>query len=77
MELKDKFRLDESFEKKLAHVQEEAAGTADSSACTEAVQALVALGYSGTEALQAVKKVTGAEQMDAEAILKAALKYIF
>lgn len=77
LELKDKFRLDESFEKKLAHVQEEAAGTADSSACTEAVQALVALGYSGTEALQAVKKVTGAEQMDAEAILKAALKYIF
>ena len=33
--------------------------------------------YSGTEALQAVKKVAGAADMDTEAVLKAALKYLF
>ena len=40
----------------------------------EAVQALTALGYSSTDALRAVKQVEGAEQMDVETLLKAALK---
>ena len=40
----------------------------------EAVQALVALGYPNTDALRAVKKVEGAETMDVETLLKAALK---
>ena len=43
----------------------------------QAIQALTALGYSAAEAMQAVKKVEGAEQMDTEALLKAALKFIF
>lgn len=43
----------------------------------DAVQALVALGYSSTEALKAVNKIEDLEGMDSEAILKAALKYIF
>ena len=43
----------------------------------DAVQALTALGYSGTEALQAVKKVEITEGMDSEAVLKAALKHMF
>ena len=34
-------------------------------------------GYSGTEALQAVKKVEITEGMDSEAVLKAALKHMF
>ena len=78
LELKDRFRLDDAFEKKLAHTQ--AAGErADVSggAESDAVQALVALGYSGTEAMQAVRKVKADASMDSEAILKAALKYIF
>ena len=77
LELKDKFQLEDAFDKKMSHVQEEAAAKGDGGAGAEAVQALVALGYSGTEALQAVKKVEGADQMDAEAVLKAALKFIF
>ena len=40
------------------------------------MQALTALGYSGTEALQAVRKVEAAPEMDAEEILKAALKFM-
>lgn len=77
LELKDKFSLEEAFEQKLANQQqpETAAGSPDAS--NEAVQALVALGYSGTEALQAVRKVPDAETMDTEKLLKAALKYLF
>ena len=44
---------------------------------TEAVEALTALGYSAQEALQAVKKVVISEEMDVEAVLKAALKNMF
>ena len=42
----------------------------------EAVQALVALGYGSTEALRAVKKVEVGEAMEAEDVLKLALKYM-
>lgn len=43
----------------------------------EAVEALVALGYSSTEALKAIRTIPNASDMDAEALLKAALKNIF
>ena len=43
----------------------------------DAVEALVALGYSSTEALKAVNQIEDFSDMDSEAILKAALKYIF
>lgn len=42
----------------------------------EAVEALVALGYTGTEASRAVKKVTIAEDMTAEDVLKGALRHL-
>lgn len=45
-----------------------------SEAAKEAVEALTALGYSQTESFKAVKKVQLSEDMDVEAILKAALK---
>ena len=77
LELKDKFSLEEAFEKKLAANQQSAAEQINEDAASEAVQVLVALGYSGTEALQAVKKVEGAADMDTEAVLKAALKFLF
>ena len=78
LELRDKFQLDDAFEKKLEHVQQSgAAAVSGSDAEGDAVQALVALGYSGTEALQAVRKVGADASMDSEAILKAALKHIF
>lgn len=75
LELKDKLNAEEAFELKLAHVQEEAgaeAAAADGS--REAVEALVTLGYSSTQALQAVRKVSGIPADDVEGILKAALK---
>lgn len=75
LELKDKLNAEEAFELKLAYVQEEAgseAAAADGSG--EAVEALVALGYSSTQALQAVRKVSGIPADDVEGILKAALK---
>ena len=76
LELKDKLKLEDAFELKLAHEQEKASaglgGAADGR--QEAVEALVALGYSSTDALRAVRQVTDVEPDDVEAILKAALK---
>lgn len=43
----------------------------------EAVEALIALGYSSSEALKAVSQIPNPEEMDSEGILKAALKNIF
>lgn len=75
LELKDKLNAEEAFELKLAHVQEEAgAEAAAADGIREAVEALVALGYSSTQALQAVRKVSGIPADDVEGILKAALK---
>ena len=52
LELKDKLKLEDAFEKKLAHEQEAAAisGTNILDGSKEAVEALVALGYSSTDA---------------------------
>ena len=47
------------------------------SAKSEAIEALVALGYSSQEALHAVKQVEITENMDVEMILKTALKNMF
>lgn len=77
LELKDKFDLEEAFEKKLDHVSEtRIQGAGSSAAAEEAVQALTALGYSGTEALQAVRRVELSPDMGTEEILKAALKFM-
>lgn len=77
LELKDKFSLEEAFEQKLENRKAPEASDGREDAVSEAVQALVALGYSGTEALQAVRKVPDSGTMDTEAVLKAALKYLF
>ena len=42
----------------------------------DAVQALVALGYGSTEALKAVRQVEWNSEMEAEDLLKQALKYM-
>ena len=61
---------------KLAHEQERAAVGAGgvSDGRQEAVEALVALGYSSADALRAVRKVTDVPPDDVEGLLKAALK---
>ena len=76
LELKDKMKLEDAFELKLAHEQEKAvAGLGEiSDGRQEAVEALVALGYSSTDALRAVRKVTDMAPDDVEGLLKAALK---
>ena len=76
LELKDKMKLEDAFEIKLAHQQEEAAIDAADlrDSRQEAVEALVALGYSSADALRAVRKVTDVAPDDVEGLLKAALK---
>lgn len=78
LELKDKLKLEDAFEKKLAHEQEvsAAAGTGLHDGRQEAVEALVALGYSSTDAMRAVRKVTDVAPDDVEGLLKAALKQL-
>lgn len=74
LDLKDKLSLEEAFERKLDHSQESPEAGGVTAARAEAVQALTALGYSGSDALRAVKKVPEDGEMDVEEILKAALK---
>ena len=76
LELKDKLKLEDAFEKKLAHEQEAASvsGFLIHDGRQEAAEALIALGYSSTDAMKAVRKVTDVSPDDVEALLKAALK---
>lgn len=52
-------------------------GTADNMMKREAIEALVALGYSASDATAAVKKVDVGEDATSESILKMALKHMF
>ena len=77
LDLKDKVSAEEMIasmeaEKGTGAVAAPLAGEAS----REAVEALVALGYSNLEASKAVKSVQTTEDMDAEAVLKASLKYL-
>ena len=76
LELKDKMDLQDAFEQKTLHEQEAVQGVGGSlrDARKEAVEALTALGYSGSEALKAVRSVEMQDDMDVEDILKLALK---
>lgn len=74
LELKDKLSLEDAMEKKNANYAESAVGSTFANAADEAVQALVALGYSSSEALKVVRRIEGTETMDAESILKQALR---
>ena len=76
LELKDKFSLEEAFDKRLENAGSVPAGIMND-AKTEAVEALTALGYSNADALRAVKKAAVSDEMDTEEILKAALKNMF
>ncbi len=82
LDLKEKV----SMEDVLPSLAEDAAGPAGfaggrtasgmTGAAKEAVDALVALGYSPVEATKAVRRVEGAEDMTPEQILKASLRYM-
>lgn len=74
LELKDKLSLEDAFEKRLTNQNDLTASAGMTDSKGEAVQALAALGYSNTDALKAVNKAEITDDMDTEAILKAALK---
>lgn len=75
LDLKDKISLEDTF---VSQESVSYAANADGigQARAEAVEALTALGYSSSDALRAVKAVEE-EDMDVEALLKAALKKMF
>ena len=78
LELRDKFNIQEALEMKAEHVQMPGTGEADlTDMKKEAVEALTALGYSGADALRAVKKVELTPNMSVEILLKLALKNMF
>ncbi|MGN0164587.1 MAG: Holliday junction branch migration protein RuvA [Lachnospiraceae bacterium] len=78
LDLKDRITLEDAFEKKLENTKTEAASS-DMNMGTvkeDAVMALVALGYSRTESMQAVQKVQINELSTVDSVLSASLKYL-
>lgn len=73
LELKDKLSLEDAFEQKLEHQQTSQVSNAKG-VKNEAVEALVALGYSSSEALKALNGIEVTDETDVEDLLKAALK---
>jgi Holliday junction DNA helicase RuvA len=77
LELKDKLKLEDVFEEKLSHVDDNI-GNRDilSGIRNDAIQALVALGYTNTDALRSVRQIEITDDMDVEDVLKLSLKKI-
>lgn len=73
MELKDKIQLEDMISAD-RDMTDTIQGQPDGDAVVEASMALVALGYSNTDALRAIRAVGDTEGMDTEAIIKLALK---
>ena len=73
IELKDKLNLEDVLEPKLdANFQ-----VNDNNSMSEAVMALVALGYSQADAYRAVKSIDNIDELDVENVIKMALKKIY
>lgn len=77
IELKDKLNLESMIE---GHGDAEMSlsdpGDAAANVRDEVIMALTVLGYGNTEAVRAVRAVSGADEMDSETLLKQALKKI-
>lgn len=79
LDLKDKVQAEDLLTPLLdgsAAVSPAAGNGLSGNAAKEAVEALVALGYTNAEAVKAVKSANVTEEMDSEAVLKASLKYL-
>ena len=74
IELKDKLSLEDAFEQKLENNQNMSAKNTATGKKNEAVEALVSLGYSSSEALKVLARIDISEESTVEAILKEALK---
>lgn len=80
LDLKDKISMDDVLPQEFAQGQAKAAGASATlgvdGAEKEAIEALVTLGYSPSEATKAVRQVAITEDMNSEAVLKASLKFL-
>lgn len=77
LELKDKFHLEDALEEIAEPVQTTGRGKNEmGDAHAEAVQALVALGYSNSDALKAVRLADTGDNATTEDLLKSALKQL-
>lgn len=77
LELKDKLHVEDALEHAMSASDSMSTSVESSREVTsEAIQALVALGYGNTEALKAVKKVEITSEMSVNEVLKQALKFI-
>lgn len=81
LDLRDKISLEDTLKGLGGPVDKAKASadaqTADNQMKREAIEALVALGYSASDATSAVKRVELQENTTVESILKQALKYMF
>ena len=76
LELKDKLKLEDAIENTLNVNSEVKTNSGMTDAKNEAVMALVALGYSQSESLKAVKNVDITEDISSEDIIKKALRLL-
>ena len=74
LELKDKFKLQNTVETKLLQGDTMVAGAKASNMREEAVEALATLGYSATEAMKMLRKVEITETTTVEDLIKQGLK---
>lgn len=79
LDLKDKLKIEDFFQPLDGDVEVLSSDVEETKsngkqAKNDAIQALIALGYSSTDAMKAVRKAATSPDMDTEAILKAALK---
>lgn len=77
LDLRDKVSMEDALESAAPAGAGMETADMQGAARNEAVEALVALGYGSADALRAVGKVSGVDENDTEAILKAALKLMF
>ena len=77
LDLKDKVSLQDAISPKADVSISSLSGEGTSSEKNEAIEALVALGYSASDALRAVKQVEITADASVEDILKASLKYLY
>lgn len=78
LDLKDRIRMEDVIPSAFgtASESEEITGSGIEGTGREAIEALVSLGYSLTEASRAVRRIEITEDMTVEAILKASLKFL-
>ena len=77
LDLKDKVKIDDSMIAREMSQNEGGSLPGEDPQITEAVEALVALGYGRTESINALKSIDNAAELESGALLKAALKKLF